>query len=313
MKVDNDIHQCAVNFPARAYFFKGSQPIKQLGHELNYSGLDASIIKQSAGRYYQYLDEDSIFSLGPPYYCDITLSTPRPPIDMFPSIDSGNNNNSNQLYYFYTAKDDFHNNGNGRWDYTGFGNISLYGCESVSSYIYYYPLSFRTSASFTITNGVKTQPASPTFWDSIIETERDRLIGTFPALSNPNTLTVSIITPTSGKLIEYKLLNYTDYLTVLSAASTDHTVAFYNSITSPTLSEAIIAGGCQYFGVLKITRKIAEAVRFELNDAGGSLFLGLSARCFDGTANSYSPVYSPLESDVWPHRTSNNYSMHLSQ
>jgi hypothetical protein len=134
-------------------------------------------------------------------------------------------------------------------------NFKYYGFQCV---LLNSPISFRASNSYNITNGAISS-LSPSAFDIYYSQSQSRSsIGSLSlsAISSAtdnatSNLSVSVSEAFSDKLVEFKLLNYADYLLCISENSNAWDLDFYNDLESPTIDEAVALGGCQYWGIIQ--------------------------------------------------------------
>jgi hypothetical protein len=137
--------------------------------------------------------------------------------------------------------------------------------ESVTANVYNVPMHFRTSNSYSydFTSSTFYPLSTSNFMQSIVD-ENMNLPSLFPTVqetdSDSNSVSSgsgsAIISPftytVNPKSFQVKLLNKEDADICFNEDVNNLDEAFYDSINSPTLEEAITAGGAQYWGVLII-------------------------------------------------------------
>lgn len=145
----------------------------------------------------------------------------------------------------------------------------LYGFETV---LYHSPRCFRASKSYNIINGVISSLNIGTF-ESLISNKHVKDVpptpltidvpfmflssGPFGSLATTGS---GVCTPATNPVV-YKMLNRQESEAYYKQGGTpSYDADDFDALTSPTLQQAIAAGGCQYFGIMKHVKPNAYTV-----------------------------------------------------
>lgn len=124
------------------------------------------------------------------------------------------------------------------------------------------PVCFRTENSFNYTNDNK-ESLSIDIYNYLMQEQLNAIgvdLVSYSISSYGFSCSINnslVMTPVS-ELLEFKLLNKADYSTCLSTPINTWDPTFFNSLTSPTLADAVANGGCQFFGIVKHQKPVAS-------------------------------------------------------
>jgi hypothetical protein len=116
------------------------------------------------------------------------------------------------------------------------------------------PMGFRPDESYNIVNG-SVSIFDPSLFDTLNRTR-------FTKWEQTRTLERATVTlkTFAGKLKFHKLLSLSDYESCIDISPLGMDHSFFDSLESPTLEEATVAGGASYYGVITKTLPWVESI-----------------------------------------------------